>query len=385
MTFHDHFHFPHYFAGKIRSEIEHLYSSVAIGNLAQAIITVFEPIFLYSVVGLSIPEILLFMAGVYALYTLIMVSGGKFASKFGYFRSILVSIPFQILYWFLILGSEQQVILLVGAAIAFALQKAFYWPALHATMAQFSDKQQTAREFSAMYAIMNLMQIVGPMIGGFLSYMLGIEAIFIIASVVYFCSVIPLFWSKDKTMKRKPYRFHDTLALYKKFPSRFLGYFGFGEELLVLTIWPIFIFIILTNYQDTGLLVTVATLVATGLGLYIGFYTDKHSKGSLLKAGTLIYALTWLVRIPIISPFGTFIADALSRTTKTLVFIPASALAYERAKEKGIMPYVIGVEQALSIGKLLACLIGIVVFAATGSFVALFIVGAIFSLFYFLI
>jgi hypothetical protein len=164
-----------------------------------------------------------------------------------------------------------------------------------------------------------------------------------------------------------------------------LGYFGFGEELLVLTIWPIFIYIIIKNYQDTGALVTVATLVATGLALYIGFYTDKHSKDSLLKAGTLIYALTWLARIPVISPFGAFITDTLSRTTKSLVFIPASTVTYERAEETHIMPYIVGFEQMLAIGKLIAALIGMAVFAATGSFVALFILASIFSLFYFLI
>jgi hypothetical protein len=49
------------------------------------------------------------------------------------------------------------------------------------------------------------------------------------------------------------------------------------------------------------------------------------------------------------------------------------------------MPYIIGFEQALAVGKMLAALIGIIVFATTGSFVALFIVAAIFSLFYFLV
>jgi hypothetical protein len=144
-------------------------------------------------------------------------------------------------------------------------------------------------------------------------------------------------------------------------------------------------FMILNNYQDTGSLVTVATLVATGLGLYIGFYTDKHSKHSLLRAGTLIYALTWLARIPVISAFGAFITDALSRTTKSLVFIPASTITYENAENTHIMPYIVGFEQMLSVGKLFAALLGMVVFAATGSFVALFILAAVFSLFYFLI
>lgn len=384
MTFHEHFHLPHYFTAKIRGEIEHLYASVAIGNLAQAIITLFEPIFLYHVVGLTVVQLLLFMAAVYALYIFLIPFGGKIAARFGYAHSIFFSIPFQVLFWFLILGAEKNVALLIPAALAFAIQKSLYWPALHATLARFSKKKQMAREFSMMYAIMNLMQIIGPMLGGFLSAMFGIQAIFIISSIVYFCSAIPLFWSVEKFVY-KPYRFHDTWELYKQYPGRFFGYLGFGEELLVLTIWPVFIFLIITNYQDTGSLVTVATLVGTGLALYIGFYTDKHSKHSLLRAGTLIYALTWLARVPVVSPFGTFIADALSRTTKSLVFIPASTITYQNAEKTHIMPFIVGFEQMLSVGKLMAALLGIVVFAATGSFLALFILGAVFSLFYFLI
>jgi MFS family permease len=384
MTFYDHFHFPHYFTGKIKAQIEHLYGSVAIGNLSQALITIFEPIFLYNVVNLTIPQILWFMAGIYALYAFLIPFAAKLVSKVGYSRSILFSVPFQVLYWFLILGSEQNVIYLVPAAIAFAIQKSLYWPALHASMAQYANRQQVGREFSMMYAIMNLMQIIGPMFGGFISTLFGINSVFIVASIIYFCSVIPLFWHKEKIKKFK-YRFHDTVALYKKYPARFVGYFGFGEELLVLTIWPIFIYGILSSYQDTGALVTIATLIATGLGLYIGFYTDKHSKDSLIKAGTLIYALTWLARIPVVSPFAAFITDALSRTTKTLVFIPTAAVTYERAEKTQIMPYVVGMEQMLSIGKLIAAIVGIIIFTATGSFIALFIVAAIFSLFYFLI
>lgn len=384
MTFVEHFHLPHYFTSKIRKEIEHLYGAVAIGNLAQAIITLFEPIFLYHVVGLTVPEVLLFMASIYAIYALIIPIGGKVAAKFGYAHSIFFSIPFQIIFWFLILGSEKNVLLLIPAALSFAIQKTLYWPALHASLSRFSDKKQRGREFSFMYAIMNLMQIIGPMLGGLLSALIGIETVFIVASVIYLCSAIPVLWSREVFVP-KPYRFHDTWEMYKKYPLRFLGYIGFGEELLVLTIWPIFIYIIVANYQDAGTLVTVATLVATGLALYIGFYTDRHSKLALLRVGTIIYALTWLARIPVFTPFGTFITDALSRTTKSLVFIPASAITYDQAAKTHIMPYIIGFEQMLSIGKMLAALIGMAVFVATGSFAALFVAGAIFSLFYLLI
>lgn len=385
MTFFENFQLPHYFATKIKKEIGQLYGAVAIGNFAQAIITLFEPIFLYHVVGLTIPQVLLFFASVYSLYVLFIAFGGKVSAKFGYYHAIFFSIPFQIAYWFAIFGAEVNVGLLIPAALALAIQKSLYWPAMHAVLSQYASKQQRGREFSLMYAISNIMQITGPFLGGFLSAFFGIEALFIVAPIIYLLSAIPLFWTKE-VFDYIPYRFHQTWNLYKKHPWKFLGYLGFGEELLALTIWPIFIFLVMTNYEDTGALVTIATLVATGLALYIGVFVDKHNKQTILRAGNFIYILTWLARLPVVTPFATFITDALSRTTKTLVFIPTSSITYERAdEEKSILPYVVGFEQALAVGKIIASLLGMLIFAWTGSFIALFILAGIFTIFYFLI
>ncbi len=378
------FHLPHYFASKIRKEVEHLYASTAIGNLAQAIISLFEPIFLYAVVGLSIPEVLLFAASVYALYIILIPFGAKIASRFGYAHSIFFSIPFQILFWVCLIGSQYNRELLYIAPVLYAIQKSLFWPAWHSTLARFANGKQVAREFSFMYAIMNVVQILGPMIGGFLTLFFGINSIFIIGSIIYACSAIPLLWSPE-VFSPHMYKYHDTWQLLKQYPKQFFGYFGFAEELLVLIIWPIFIYILIDNYQDIGALVTVATLVATVLALFIGIYSDKHGKKRVLQIGGYFYILSWLARIPVLSPFGAFITDTISRTAKSLVVIPMSAMTYERAETTHILPYIVGMEQMLSVGKFLAAVIGMVVFALTGSFILLFILGAIFSLFYFLI
>lgn len=378
-----HFHLPHYFAAKVRKEIEHLYVSMAIGNLAQSIITLFEPIFLYAALGFSVTEVLWFFAAVYILYVLFIPLGGKIASRFGYAHAIFLSVFFQIAFWFLLLGAEKNHLYIYFAPIAFAIQKSLFWPAFHATMSRFANGEQRGREFSVMYAIMNLVQILGPMIGGFLTYTFGFDALIVTASVVYFCSIIPLFWTAEVFVP-KPYFFRDTWALYRAYPRQFLGYFGFAEELLALVVWPLFIFILLSNLQDTGTLVTVATLFSTALALYIGIYTDGHAKSSVLKIGTWFSVLSWLSRIPLVSPFGTFISDAFSRTSRSLVMIPISAMIYERAESTHIMPYVVGVEQALAMAKFLAALIGILIFTLTGSFVALFIAASVMSLLYLL-
>lgn len=379
-----HFHLPHYFAAKVRSQVEHLYASTAIGNLAQAIIALFEPIFLYAVLGLSLIEVLLFTAVVYGLYIVWIPFGAKIASRFGYAHTILASTPIVILYWLSLIGARETYELIYVAPILLAIAKTLYWPAWHATLARFAHGKQVAREFSLMYAIMNFVQILGPMIGGFLTIMFGVNSIFVIGSIIYACSAIPLLMSKEVFVP-KPYRYHDTWKLIKQYPVRFIGYFGFAEEAIVLMVWPIFIYLLIKDYQDIGSLVTVATLVATGLALLIGIYSDKHGKRKVLWIGGFFYVLSWLARIPVIGAFGAFITDAISRTAKSLVFIPVTAMTYERAESTHILPYVVGMEQMLALGKFVGVVAAIIVFAATGSFIALFILGAVFSLFYFLI
>ncbi len=375
---------PSYFSSTIRRQIGELYASTAIADLAISIVMLFEPIFLYSVLGFSVEQVLWFMAAVYAFYIVLIPVGAKIINKFGYEHGILFSIPFQILYWALLFGSEKYFSLIYFAPLVFAIEKSLFWPAFHASVARFARNGQRGREFSVLYAIVNIVFIVGPFIGGFLSENFGIRMAFAAASIIYFCSFIPLFTTKEIFVP-KPYRFADTLALYRQFPKKFFGYLGFGEELLVLTVWPIFMYIVVDNYQDTGTVATIATLAATVLALYVGKVTDVYSKRLLVKVGAFIYFLVWLSRFVVNNFWSMFAIDALSRTAKDVVFIPVSALTYERAEASHIMPYVVFFEQSLSVGKLLAALLGILVFALTGSFFLVFVLAALFTLLYMLV
>jgi MFS family permease len=375
---------PHYFAKRISRQISELYAATAIADLGIAIIMLFEPIFLYSVLKFSIQEVLLFFAAVYAIYIVIIPFGAKIASRFGYEHSILFSIPFQILYWFLILGAKDNMRMIYLAPLAFAIEKALFWPAFHAIISRFARDEQRGREFSLLYGIFNLMHIIGPFIGGFLADRYGLTTTFIVAAAIYFCSFIPLFTTREVFTPRV-YKWSETWELYKTYPLKFLGYFGFGEELLVLTIWPIFLYIVIKNYEETGLVVTLATFIATILALYIGKVTDRQSKTLMIKIGSFISMLVWGARLVVGTTFAAFIVDSLSRTGKDLVFIPLSTVTYERAESNRILPYVVGFEQALSVGKFLAAVLGIIVFTMTGSFAALFLLAAVFTLLYILI
>ena len=215
-----------------------------------------------------------------------------------------------------------------------------------------------------------------------MSQVFGISATFVTAAIISCCSILPLFQVREQFVP-KVYHYRETWALFKHFPKKFLGYTGFGEELLVLTIWPIFIYIVAANYESVGIIATVASLFAAALALFIGRITDQYTKRVLIKMGAFFSSLVWLARTIIpATVWSVFALDTMSRASKEMDFIPISTVTYLRAEATHIVPYAVFFEQSLSVGKLSACLIGILLFSLTGSFMVLFILAALFSLLY---
>lgn len=375
------FHLQNYFPKAIRREIGELYASAAISNFAGSLVLLFEPIFLYSALGFSVTKVLGFFAVVYAVYIVTIPLGGKVASVYGYRHCIALSVPFQIFYWLALLASISHPNAAFVAAAVYGLSKTFYWPGFHSVMARYGQSQEMGREFGAIYAIMSLANIAGPLAGGLVAQRYGFEGGFFAAAIVYCFSIFPLLMAKEIFVP-KLYRFKDTLELYKTFPKKFLGYMGFGEELLFMVVWPIFIYITVKNFESTGALITGASLVAAALALVIGKISDQYTKKMLVRLGAFFTALIWVARTAIANVWGVFTMDSLGRTAKETYFIPLSTLVYLRSEATHIIPYSVFFEQSLAIGKLLACLIGMLAFYLTGSFVVLFILGALFSLLY---
>ena len=140
----------------------------------------------------------------------------------------------------------------------------------------------------------------------------------------------------------------------------FFGYIGFGEELVVMIIWPIFISIVIADIFDLGLVVTLATLITTLVVVYIGKLTDSINKRKVLSLGSYIYALAWFFRIFIVNTVGVFFVDTLSRLGKDIISVPLIALSYQKAKDqeashkKVVMNQVLFFEMGLIVGKVLA-------------------------------
>lgn len=383
------FKLPHDLLTTIRQEVRELYASVAFADMATALAVLFEPIILYKVLGLSIIQILLFMASIYAFQVVLLPLGAALGARFGYMNTMFLSVPFMVLYWLLLYSAQFDFNLLYLAPIVYGIEKAMFWPSFHATAAQYITKSgkistKNSSNHDALYATVMVMRILGPVMGGLVGYYLGLGVVLLLAAAIYLTSLLPLLVSKEVSVPSK-YDFNDTWEIYKAYPKRFVSYLGSGEEVIIMTIWPLLIFFTLGNFVLTGLVVSASAAVTTILLLSIKRVSGLESKILLVKVGSFVYTLVNLARLAVGGFYGVFIVDSLGLSSKELISLPVTTLTYERAEKTKILPYVVFYQQSGALGKCLAAVLAVVVFGLTGSLVAVFILAGAFTMLYMLV
>lgn len=378
---------PSYFARQARPQVRELYLNSAILDFAVAMILFFEPIYLYTI-GFSLRGITLFYIGVYVLYFIFMPLGGKFIKRYGIVSSIFLGSPFLILYYLSLVLIVYSPLFLVPAMFCFALQKSFYWPGFHTDFVEYGEEVEQGREVSNVLLIILGAFVLGPLVGGIVMHYFGFVALFIVVAVLIVLSNFPLLLTPPR-VKPEKFSYRKTYArlFSKQNQPRFIAYLGFGEEWVLWTLWPIFMFIVLgSNNFSTGLVVAGSTLVTAVVVLYIGKLSDRRSRDTILRFTTVVYAIAWVVRVFVRAPLGLFAAATFGRIGKSALSVPLTVITYHNARQSDDpVEGVILFELALVIGKLMAMGGFLVILAYVPPeflWQAVFILAALFTLFY---
>lgn len=372
------------FPSSLPRELKELYLTMTMLNFALAAGMLFEPIYLYTI-GFSLSEIMVYFFAVYVLYFFLMPLGGKFVKRFGFEHGIILGSLFLILYFVCLLNIPRAWVFLPLAIGALALQKMFFWPGYHADFAFFSQAGERGREVGIVAILDSLSYVIGPISGGIMIATFGFAGLFFAMCMMIAFSVIPLLTTKE-TFKpsslsyREPY-----VALVAPENRRtLLGYIGFGEELVALTIWPIFIFLTFKSFVSTGAAITVTTLITSLAILTVGRLTDVADQKKVLRFSTALLLLSWLIRAVIKGAGGVMFADFFSRTTRYLFAMPLFSGLYRHATETSVVRTVIFFEMSLTVGKIIAAaLLAIWFHYFPHAWSGAFVLAALFSLIYF--
>lgn len=371
-----------YLAKNIKREILELYISTIIRNFAISLISIFEPVYLYTL-GYSLQWIIFYYAMIFTGFFFLAPIGGKLSARFGFEHCMLYSIPVLIFYYLTLYFIPSFSLCFFSAAFLAVLYKIIFWPAYHTDFAHYGNNLRRGKEISTLNSLIRLFVVAGPIIGGIVLTVFGFKILFIIVCLTLSISIIPLFTTLETF---KPVQFGYFEAFRRLFNPRFrrarLAFMGSAEEIIGITCWPIFIFVVLTSYTDLGFITSGATIVSFLSILIIGKWTDKKDKRKIIKISAIAFSLLWLVRFFARTSWGLLLVNSLSGISKDGIGIPMTAIIYDAGCKRGNLKCVIFREMSLNLGKSLMAwsLVGILFF--TNSWLVIFTLAGLASLLY---
>jgi MFS family permease len=374
---------PQFSAGMVS-----LYSNRLIIQFGAGLLGLFFPIFLYEYFG-NAPQVMLWFFLVnFGLGIFLFSLGAKLMKPLGLKRMMIIATLFYATYhaMFIFLDNFQNVwLFLFVALIVNNIWRMLYWSPFHTEFAEFTDKRHRGRTIAFLTSISSLVSIAVPILAAFIIANFGFDALFLVSGLIILSSVIPLFFSKPVYEEFSFGYFETFKKLFAKKRRRMLyAYMADGADSIVgFLIWPIFIFEVLNgNYLEVGIISTLIILVSVFLQIIMGDLVDHKSKKKLLKLGTAVYSIGWVIKIFVNTAFTIFIASTFHSFALIMMRTPFDALMYEKAADAGhyVDEYTVLRDIAITLGRVLMIL-AIIVLLYFVSLPFAFLLAAVAALF----
>jgi len=372
---------------KLSGSLTALYSNKIIQQIAGGLVGLFFPVMLYKVLGFSIYKVGLYFVFSWGIWFFMVPIGAKIMSKIGLKKSMMISVVFLCLYYALARWFEfsENWLYLIFVVIFVNLQRMLYWIPFHTDFAEFSDKKTRGRQMSFLVSVASLISILVPFVGGQVLENYGFSLLFIISIFIAAVSFVPLLMVPEVRENFSYSYFQTFKELFRKSKRKMLlSYAADGMQSAVGTlVWPIFIWLILDqSYSAMGIVTALIVLASTVLRLFIGDWTDKVDKKKVLKYGTWLNSLGWIMKMFVGTGFQIFAASTYHQFAGVVMRTPFDALMYEKAADSGhyVDEYTVLREMALGIGRLIMLALLFLTFFLTGSFIWMFLLAAVIAL-----
>ncbi len=342
----------HFFHSLKNKELDELYLSIAIRNFAISLISVFVPIFLLNN-GLSLKTILVFYAVLNISHIVFLAPASVFSAKYGFKHSIFASLPFLIMFYWMLFSIKPEKLWLFITASAYGANNAFYYMGYHLDFTDSSHKKTRGKEIGIAKIISMVFNVLGPLIGGVILSLTDFKTIFFSVICLLGLSVMPLFFSKDRHM---PFKF-SLKKILRIMPLKMLikdtaVFLGHGiESGISSVIWPLFIYKILSGFRSIGLASTISLAFSLCFCFIIGRLADKKGK-KILGLGSIANSAIWLIRTAIKTITGVYIFDSAKGISQIMIDVPFQKISYDKAKKaKKIIEYTFIRETAIQAGR----------------------------------
>src|SRR3989344_3936768 len=136
-----------------------------------------------------------------------------------------------------------------------------------------------------------------------------------------------------------------------EYRKTFLSTLGWGENLIDIIFWPLYLFIILDNVESLGIYLSISLVVMAIGSFFIGDIAERYSKERVLRAYLPFMVLGYALRIFSTGPARVVLIDSLARLSFAGVTIPMMYKMYSQAKRTHSLEFAVALELVLAISK----------------------------------
>ena len=353
-------------------ELDELFLSVFLKNIAQSMISIFIPIYLLTL-GYSLVNISIYYLIYYTTASISFPFCTILNSKIGIKKGMAIGTLILILSYFLLekLNSGFPYYIL---AIIFGVASSFYFSGFHIEFTRSIKKKETGKDLSILKIIAKISSIIGPLTGALFINYISFKFIFLLVSGVLFISIIPLFLTKDY---KNPIKISFKKIIKSDTKVKALAYQVHGALYLIASVfWPIFIYLTIKSILSLGAIITMTSVIIIFIINYLGKIADKKPN-KLLKTGIFSHSISWILKILLLSPLGLFFSNFVSGISSAAIDLSFHKKIYEKAKNTdNITNYFIFREMHLGMGRFVVLIIAII----TNNIIWMFIVAVILTL-----
>ena len=380
---------PHEYSYFHITELTEMYLTMAVRSFALSMIGIFVPLILLQS-GYSLTSVLFYQMMLPVFLFIVFATSGKLISKIGVKHTMLVSIPFFLLFYYLVYTIEVYQWPIIFISLCAALASATYWFAFHIEFAKYTKGKKRGSQIGLLNAINTAISIIGPILGGIIISVSGPKALILINSALMICSGVPLLLTKDEkvTVHITPKEVFFTTTFRQRISFICEGLRSYSATIF----WPLFLFFMQISFFIIGSVYTVVRIVNTLTSVVVGKYLDKHHPKKVLKLGTTLNAISLFIRafLPITAVAATSITS-LGGLGFTIMNNSYAKIWYEKAHHFGAR-FILSRELYLEIGRFFIVGIALVLFlvlsalgyelllAVTIMCITIFIIGAIATL-----
>ncbi|OGH71202.1 MAG: hypothetical protein A2921_02065 [Candidatus Magasanikbacteria bacterium RIFCSPLOWO2_01_FULL_43_20b] len=307
-----------------------MYLSVFIMNLAESMISIFVPIYLFSL-NYSVVSILLFFLIGYIGNVIFAIPIAKIVAKIGAKHAVLLSAPFLIAYYFGLRVLPEFSWLFFILPFGITGRALLYNFGFELNFLDHFDKKKVGGQLSTLAILSIMSTVLSPLIAGLIIAYFGYGVIFVIGSIILFISTLPLFVSND-CKHGLDFTLKDITKIFttRKSANILLSFSGYAiESSIGRNIWPVFLIITFGAVQKVGYAAAIAAFLTVAVIAATGKLSDKYNTKKLLNFGTMFYFFSWLGCLLADTAFKTFIANSYRSVTERFLLLPWQSLLYK--------------------------------------------------------